>query len=74
MCAPRLLCSQSAVEPPLHAGRRHPVCCGPHPRPAPYALRSTRQQAWAFNQPLSFDTSSVTSMREMFYVRSAHAL
>eukprot|EP00964_Phaeocystis_antarctica_P117934 scaffold81772_cov49-Phaeocystis_antarctica.AAC.7 len=29
------------------------------------------QQASAFNQPLSFDTSSVTSMYYMFYVRSS---
>ena len=35
------------------------------------ALLSTRQQAYAFNQPLSFDTSSVTNMNSMFYVRSA---
>ena len=28
----------------------------------------------AFNQPLSFDTSKVTTMQQMFYVRSAHAL
>jgi hypothetical protein len=35
---------------------------------------STRQIASAFNQPLSFDTSKVTSMRSMFYVRSARAL
>ena len=34
----------------------------------------TRQRALAFNQPLSFDTSSVTDMYQMFYVRSAHAL
>ena len=31
-------------------------------------------RASAFNQPLSFDTSSVTDMSYMFYVRSAHAL
>jgi len=31
---------------------------------------STRQNAKAFNQPLSFDTSSVTTMRYMFRVRS----
>ena len=56
-------------------------CCRPtpsRPRPTPrtasYALLSTRQQAAAFNQPLSFDTSSVTDMRYMFAVRSAHAL
>ena len=29
----------------------------------------TRQDAAAFNQPLSFDTSSVTDMSYMFYVR-----
>ena len=29
----------------------------------------SRQNAMAFNQPLSFDTSSVTSMQQMFYVR-----
>ena len=33
----------------------------------------TRQMADAFNQPLSFDTSSVTSMQRMFEVRSARA-
>ena len=29
----------------------------------------TRQGAYAFNQPLSFDTSSVTTMYSMFWVR-----
>ena len=29
----------------------------------------TRQYAAAFDQPLSFDTSSVTDMTTMFYVR-----
>ena len=38
------------------------------------ARLSTRQGASAFNQPLSFDTSSVTTMGWMFQVRSAHAL
>jgi len=38
--------------------------------PASHALPSTRQNAYAFNQPLSFDTSSVTDMYGMFYVRS----
>ena len=46
----------------------------PTPRPASHVLLSTRQGAYAFNQPLSFDTSSVTDMNEMFAVRSAHAL
>ena len=31
----------------------------------------SRQGASAFNQPLTFDTSSVTTMRQMFYVRSS---
>jgi len=35
---------------------------------------STRQGASAFNQPLSFDTSKVTTMEAMFAVRSARAL
>ena len=43
-------------------------------RPASHALLSTRQEAKAFNQPLSFDTSSVTDMHAMFFVRSARAL
>jgi len=34
---------------------------------------SPRQSASAFNQPLSFDTSSVTRMDYMFQVRSARA-
>ena len=37
-------------------------------------LLSTRQDAFAFNQPLSFDTSKVTTMGYMFHVRSARAL
>jgi len=38
--------------------------------PASHALPSTRQNAYSFNQPLSFDTSSVRDMRYMFQVRS----
>ena len=38
-----------------------------------YALRVARQYAEAFNQPLSFDTSKVTTMVNMFEVRSASA-
>ena len=34
-------------------------------------LRATRQEAAAFNQPLSLDTSSVTDMSYMFYFASA---
>ena len=48
----------------------------PHtsPLPASHARLSTRQAASAFNQPLSFDTSKVTNMQQMFEVRSARAL
>ena len=56
--------------PPAHAPR-----LPAHTSPGiVYALLSTRQTAKAFNQPLSFDTSSVTDMRYMFQVRSVHAL
>jgi hypothetical protein len=37
-------------------------------------LPLTRQHAYAFNQPLSLDTSKVTNMYGMFLVRSARAL
>jgi len=47
---------------------------GPHLAPHRMPLPSTRQLAKAFNQPLSLDTSEVTDMRYMFYVRSARAL
>ena len=54
---------------------RPPACPrGPACRPlSPRPPLATRQLVDAFNQPLSFDTSSVTSMRVMFYVRSARA-
>ena len=57
--------------PPPHAPSRLPARTS---RPASHALLSTRQGATTFNQPLSFDTSSVTDMHHMFYVRSARAL
>eukprot|EP00964_Phaeocystis_antarctica_P144880 scaffold110757_cov63-Phaeocystis_antarctica.AAC.3 len=48
---------------------------GPYPSlPASHARLSTRQTALAFNQLLSFNTSKVTRMSSMFYVRSARAL
>ena len=59
------------------ASRRHPTSSR-LPRHTPlrssHARLSTRQGASAFNQPLSFDTSSVTNMDRMFMVRSARAL
>ena len=62
-CMPLVRCRRTAPSHPR-----------PTPRSASYALLSTRQYASVFNQPLSFDTSSVTDMRYMFEVRSAHAL
>ena len=38
------------------------------------ALLSTGQDAVDFNRPLSFDTSKVTTMYDMFNVSSARAL
>ena len=64
---------------PMHAARALPPAHAPPP-PGPHLAAhrtpffSTRQSARAFNQPLSFDTSSVTTMHRMFTVRSAHAL
>ena len=44
------------------------------PRRATHAHLSTRQDAAKFNQPLSFDTSRITTMDRMFKVPPAHAL
>ena len=49
-----------------HASRAAPLL-------SPHARLLTRQRAYAFNQPLSFDTSKVTDMHWMFMVRSARA-
>ena len=74
--APPSLHSQalSPCMPLVRCRRPTPSRLRPTPRLASYALLSTRQHARAFNQPLSFDTSSVTTMYYTFYVRSAHAL
>jgi len=59
----------------LRRRRPRPPASRRAPRPASHVpLPSTRQHASAFNQPLSFDTSKVTTMQIMFYVRSARAL
>ena len=60
-------CLRHRVSTP-HTPATWPACL-----PSSYAPLSTRQNAWAFNQPLSFDTSSVSTMNTMFNVRSAHA-
>ena len=65
----RTACAAAAPRPPAFQ---------PAPRPAWHAPLSTRQafnqRGSTFNQLLSFDTSSVTHMSYMFYVRSARAL
>ena len=62
----RALPSASTVGPPCCLRHRppHPTlppAC-PHVAPPPMLSLVTRQDAWAFNQPLSLDTSSVTDM------------
>eukprot|EP00964_Phaeocystis_antarctica_P074400 scaffold45742_cov55-Phaeocystis_antarctica.AAC.4 len=69
-------CSISAAEP-------SPAHCVPRGRPPPPAVPArtsprtacppfdSRQYAKAFNQPLSFDTCSVTDMSQMLTVRSS---
>ena len=75
----RALPAACKVEPSQHAAcaavaTPRPPATGPACRPSFYASLSARQYASAFNQSLSFDTSSVTNMQNMFYVRSARAL
>ena len=82
VCSARALYASPAFKsgpPHAHRLRRyrpHALAPASHsaPRPASYALHLTWQRAIAFNQPLSFDTFSVTDMLDMFYVRSARAL
>ena len=78
--------SARTLRPPPALSRAlpvHAVCVAATQRPhvsralpllASHARLSTRQGASAFNQPLSFNTSKVTSMQFMFEVRSARAL
>eukprot|EP00964_Phaeocystis_antarctica_P028930 scaffold16295_cov42-Phaeocystis_antarctica.AAC.1 len=44
----------------------HAACAASTPRPHRMPSSSTRQSARAFNQPLGFDSSSVTKMGYMF--------
>eukprot|EP00964_Phaeocystis_antarctica_P164088 scaffold141506_cov51-Phaeocystis_antarctica.AAC.2 len=70
-------CPQSAVAPcPLHATRapRSSTACRLPTRTSPRTACppfDPRQYVTALNQPLSFDTSSVTNMGYMFRVRSS---
>ena len=76
--SPRVPCpnpsSQVSACAPLAAPLRHVLASapsGPHLAPhRAHALLTTRQEAVKFNQPLTFDTSSVTDMKRMFSVRS----
>ena len=66
----RVLPTHVPLGPPPHAR----LSASPHLSPRiVYALRVTRQWTEAFNQPLSFDTSKVTTMGGMFVVRFARA-
>jgi hypothetical protein len=62
-------CALLTPPPPLHALPLPTPAC----HPSSYAFLSTRQGASAFNQPLSLDTSSVTNMGNMFWVRFSRA-
>ena len=64
----------SRPKPPESFSRALPVVEEPFSRALPGVLLLTRQGETAFNQPLSFNTSSVTNMLQMFKVRSARAL
>ena len=64
---PRALpCSAACAVAPPH----RPLTSRPAPPPASYTHLATRQKAEAFNQPLTFDTSKVATMRRMFKVRT----
>ena len=72
-CAPQPALCHTRPSPCMlraHHNRSPRAASQPAARPAPCALLATpRQGATAFNQPLSWDTSRVTSMDEMFLVR-----
>ena len=75
----RVACPQSVYSsPPLRVACA--VVTHRFPSPSSHLLAPARpplsawQYAWAFNQPLSFGTFSVTDMSYMLYVRSVHAL
>eukprot|EP00964_Phaeocystis_antarctica_P061807 scaffold36956_cov62-Phaeocystis_antarctica.AAC.5 len=79
VCSARALPAAPTVGPSLHAACAAAVTPRPPIFPPPWrrssdASLSTRQYASSFNQPLSLDTSSVTTMQYMFQVRSARAL
>ena len=67
ICSRALPCTPRPPQSPTTSGL--PVLCtSPQTVCPPF---DSRQSATAFNQPLSFDTSNVTGMQYMFYVRSS---
>ena len=62
-CRPGLPCTLRAPPPPPPRPRASRPACHPSVRLV------TRQETTVFNQPLSFDMSSVTDMSQMFDVR-----
>ena len=66
---PAALCQPLPVHAATVAATQRPRASRAAPLPALRARLSTRQDASAFNQPLSFDTSKVTDMSYMFDVR-----
>ena len=72
--APTAMSQALPVHATCVAATQRPHVSRALPLLASHARLSTRQLATAFNQPLSFDTSKVTDMGHMFYVRSARAL
>ena len=73
-CLPAASMTRPSLRAACAADARHPPASRPACRPSSHAFLSTRQLAYAFNQPLSFVTSSVTNMEFMFTVRSARAV
>ena len=67
--APAALCQALPVHAATVAATQRPRASRAAPLPASHARLSTRQETWAFNQPLSFDTSKVNDMGYMFKVR-----
>ena len=67
------ICTQSHPLSPLHAACTPctPAASRLLARSPPRTPHDSRQEARAFNQPLSWDTSAVTDMSLMFHVRSS---
>ena len=71
ICSRALSCTLLAPRPPAASPAPAGLHTSPHTACPPF---DSRQLASAFNQPLSFNTSSVTYMKYMFYVHSSPCL